>query len=57
MLKRAEFERFGNEYPDEGIGIIRYLARKMSQELRQSNENSILLFEALVDEVRAKEVG
>ena len=57
MLKRAEFERSGNEYPAAGVDDIRHPARKMSRESRRSNEKSILWFEALQAGVRAKELG
>lgn len=57
MLKRAEFERSGNEFPAAGVDDIRHPARKKSRESRRSNEKSILWFEALLAGVRAKELG
>lgn len=57
MLKRAEFERSGREFPAAGVDDIRHPARKKSRESRRSNEKSILWFEALQAGVRAKELG
>ena len=55
VLERADFERFGNEHPEAALEITRELARRVSGELRRAHKNAIVLFEALVEEVRAKE--
>ena len=57
VLKRGEFESLGNEFPDAGLAITRSLSRILSGRLRQANDDVILLFEALVKEIRGEELG
>ncbi len=57
VLRREDFEAFASEHPAAGLEIMRQLARGLVAELRLANENTVLLFEALVSEVRAKEVS
>jgi len=56
-LRRADFEQFGMEHPAAGLLITRELARRVCGYLRRSNRDTLLLFEALVDEVRSKSAG
>jgi CRP-like cAMP-binding protein len=57
VLKRADFEHFSNEHPETGLIMVRLLAKHVSSKLRDANEDAVLLFEALVNEVRSKEAG
>ena len=54
VLSREDFDRFGDEHPRVGLAIVRALARRVSEHLRHANEDALLLFEALVGEVRSK---
>jgi CRP/FNR family transcriptional regulator, cyclic AMP receptor protein len=53
-LTRESYERFGNEHPQAGLAMARELAKLVSGHLRRANEDALLLFEALVNEVRSK---
>jgi len=53
-LGRVAFERFGEQYPQAGLRITRNLARRAVGELGKVQDDAALLFEALVNEVRAK---
>jgi CRP-like cAMP-binding protein len=57
VLRRAQFERFGLEQPGAGLLVTRELARRVCGYLRRSNRDTLLLFEALVNEVRSKTAG
>ncbi len=54
-LKRDDFERFGNTHPEIALVIMRELAKLVCRRIRNTNEDVILLFEALVNEVRIKD--
>jgi len=54
VLSRVAFEQFGNAQPRAGLIIMRHLAKGLSGNLRRANEDALLLFEALVNEVRSK---
>jgi CRP-like cAMP-binding protein len=56
-LKREDFERFGDARPDIALIITRGLARLVTRNLRNSNEDVVLLFNALVNEVRSQQAG
>ena len=56
-LRRDDFEKFGNDHPEVGWVVVRALARMVSEKLRHANEDALLLFEALVNEVRSKATG
>lgn len=51
-IEKKDFDSLCNRFPKEGILIIQKLARHVSGFLRETNENMISLFDALVDEVR-----
>lgn len=51
VLKRDNFIRFGDEYPEIGLHITRAIAKQLSQKLRKTNTDVITLFSALVDEI------
>ncbi len=56
VLKREDFEKLGREHPAIGWAIMRELARIISRRFRDTNDDVILLFEALVREVGEKQV-
>jgi len=56
VLKRADFEALGNAHPELGLAIMRELAKILSRRLRTTDQDLILLFEALVNEVQAEEL-
>lgn len=57
VLRRESFENFGNAHPRPALLIMRRLAKLVSGRLRSTNDDVVLLFEALVNEVRSREVG
>ena len=56
-LTRKGFEQFGNEEPAAAMAIMRPLAQLLTRRLRDTSAEVILLFETLVKEVRAREMG
>ena len=56
-LSRVKFERFGDEHPEIALVIMRELARLVGRKMRNTNEDVVLLFQALVDEVLAEEMS
>jgi CRP/FNR family cyclic AMP-dependent transcriptional regulator len=54
VLTRERFERFGDEHPRAGLLLMRQLGRRVSDHLRRANEDTVLLFQALVNEVRSR---
>jgi len=54
-LKRDDFMGLGESESEMALRITRRLAQRVSQQLRETNQDVILLFEALVTEVRARE--
>ncbi|MDH4246999.1 MAG: cyclic nucleotide-binding domain-containing protein [Deltaproteobacteria bacterium] len=57
VLRRADFESLGDDLPDVGLAITRSLSRILSRRLRQTNDDVLLLFEALVKEIRGEELN
>lgn len=55
VIKRANFLKFGDEYPQVGLHITREIARSLSTRLRKSNTDVITLFSALVEEIATGE--
>ena len=55
VIKRADFEKFGNEDPIIGLNITRAIASQLSSKLRKANSDVITLFSALVDEIAENE--
>ena len=56
VLGRSEFETLENTHPDIGLIITRELAKIVCRRFRTTNEDVILLFEALVNEVSQMEI-
>jgi CRP-like cAMP-binding protein len=55
-LKRKDFEALGNTHPDIGLVITRELGKMICRRFRGTSEDVILLFEALVNEIRTEEI-
>ncbi|MEW6201212.1 MAG: cyclic nucleotide-binding domain-containing protein [bacterium] len=55
VVKKEDFEAFGNKYPALGLAVTREIARIISQRLRKTNQDMITLFEALVNEIESRE--
>lgn len=56
VLKRKDFEKLGNDHPHLGLSIMRNLAKIISRRFRDTNDDVVLLFEALVKEVSQKTI-
>jgi CRP-like cAMP-binding protein len=51
VINRDDFNRLGEEDPRLGLLVTRAIGRAVSRRLRKTNEDLIILFEALVGEV------
>lgn len=51
VIKREDFNRLGEEDPWLGLSVTRAIGRALSRRLRKTDEDLIVLFEALVGEV------
>jgi CRP-like cAMP-binding protein len=51
VINRDDFNRLGEQDPRLGLLVTRAVGRALSTRLRKTNENLIILFEALVGEV------
>ncbi len=51
VLKRDNFIKFGDQYPEVGLNITRVIATQLSQKLRKTGADVITLFSALVEEI------
>ncbi|NVL90529.1 MAG: cyclic nucleotide-binding domain-containing protein [Desulfobacterales bacterium] len=51
VINRDDFSRLGEEDPRLGLMVTRAIGRALSKRLRKTNEDLIILFEALVGEV------
>ena len=51
VINRADFHRLGEQDPRLGLLVTRAIGRALSRKLRKTNEDLIILFEALVGEV------
>ncbi len=51
-IEKTDFDSLCQRFPEEGIIIMRKLVMRMAGFLRETNENMLALFDALVDEVR-----
>ncbi|MGK0290667.1 MAG: CRP/FNR family cyclic AMP-dependent transcriptional regulator [bacterium] len=56
VIGRDKFEQLGNQYPEIGLPITRTIVKKVCKGLRGANEDVILLFDALVDEIQESEL-
>ncbi len=57
VLTRKAFDELGDAHPDIGLPIQRALAKQVARRLRATNADVLLLFDALVREVEARELG
>ncbi len=51
-IVRSDFEKFAAEYPAWALPIYRRIAQSVMLRLRQTNEDMLLLYNALVAEIR-----
>lgn len=51
VMKKTDFIELGDQYPDIGLPITRVIGKKICQNLRNVNNDVIMLFDALVDEI------
>ncbi len=51
-IEKKFFEALCRDFPNEGMLIMEKLARRLSGYLRETNDNMLALFDALVDEVK-----
>jgi CRP/FNR family transcriptional regulator, cyclic AMP receptor protein len=52
VLKREAFERFCLDHPLQALPILRRIARAVMARLRNSNDDLMLLYNALISEIR-----
>jgi CRP-like cAMP-binding protein len=52
VLKRDAFDKFGASHPELALPVLRRIARAVMARLRKSNEDILLLYNALVGEIR-----
>jgi CRP-like cAMP-binding protein len=50
-IRKADFERLGDENPVIGLKVTREIAKILGARLRNSSRDNIILFEALVSEI------
>ena len=51
VISRDDFTRLGEEDPRLGLLVTRAIGKELSKRLRKANEDMIILFEALVEQV------
>lgn len=51
VMKKKDFIKLGDQHPDIGLPITRIIGKKICQNLRNVNNDVIMLFDALVDEI------
>jgi CRP-like cAMP-binding protein len=51
VIHRDKFIQLGEEDPRLGLVVTRAIARELSKRLRKANQDMVLLFEALVEQV------
>lgn len=54
VLRRDDFERFSSEYPQWGLPIVLRIARAVMNRLHKANDDLMLLYNALVAEIRGR---
>ena len=52
VLSRVAFEKFGDEHPEWALPFYRRISASVLTRLRKSNEDMMLLYKALVSEIR-----
>jgi CRP/FNR family cyclic AMP-dependent transcriptional regulator len=55
VIKKNDFEAFGNKHPLIGLYITREIVKIISQRLRKANADIITLFSALVTEIESSD--
>ena len=55
ILTRKKFLKFGDDYPEIGLGITRAISAQLARSLRKANADVITLFSALVEEIAEME--
>ena len=51
MINRDDFTRLGEQDPRLGLLVTRAIGKELSKRLRKANQDIIILFEALVEQV------
>lgn len=51
VMAKDDFTRLGNEHPEIGLPITRVIVKRICSNLRNVNNDVILLFDALVNEI------
>ncbi len=51
VINREDFNQLGEEDPRLGLLVTRAIAKELSKRLRKANQDMVLLFEALVEQV------
>ncbi len=52
VLSRSEFEKFGDQHPEWALPFYRRISASVLTRLRKANEDMMLLYKALVSEIR-----
>ncbi len=51
-IDRNEFEKFSKDHPDWALPVFRRIARAIMSRLRKTNQDFMLIYNALVDEIK-----
>lgn len=57
ILKRSNFIEYGNKNPEIGLKLTRAIALNLAKILRRTNEEVIILFSALVEEIGGENIS
>ena len=55
-MAKDDFTNLGNQYPDIGLPITRVIVKRICSNLRNVNNDVILLFDALVNEIQSTQL-
>ena len=56
VMAKNKFFELGNKFPDIGLPITRIIGKKICSNLRNVNNDVILLFDALVNEIQSSQL-
>ncbi|MBU2512821.1 cyclic nucleotide-binding domain-containing protein [bacterium] len=56
VMEKDNFTQLGNEYPEIGLPITRVIVKRICGNLRNVNNDVILLFDALVNEIQSTQL-
>ncbi len=56
VMEKDKFTMLGNQYPDIGLPITRVIVTRICSNLRNVNNDVILLFDALVNEIQSTQL-